>query len=109
MKGASSPSCGLRWQMTSKRCIRALITSSRQGSPSLSQTLSACGSPAKKVDLTMKNYEQICFLQQLCDDVILCENEHAWRTDLNFSVHLVTTIIIVVVLRILLHDVSSPQ
>ena len=57
------------------------VTSSRQGTPSsashLSQTSSStCISPAKKVDLRMKNYEQLRFLQQLYDDGILCEKEY---------------------------------
>ena len=56
------------------------VTSSRQSAPSsaphLSQTSSTCISPAKKVDLRMKNYEQLRFLQQLHDDGILCEKEY---------------------------------
>ena len=59
------------------------VASNRHVSPSSgphcsqSQTsTSACISPAKKVDLRMKNYEQLRFLQQLYDDGILCEKEY---------------------------------
>ena len=58
------------------------VTSNRHVTPSSaplssqSQTSSTCISPTKKVDLRMKNYEQLRFLQQLYDDGILCEKEY---------------------------------
>ena len=58
------------------------VTSSRQGTtssaqpPQPTQMSSMCISPAKKVDLRMKNYEQLRFLQKLYDDGILCEEEY---------------------------------
>ena len=43
---------------------------------SQSQASSTCISPTKTVDLRMKNYEQLRYLQQLYEDGILCEKEY---------------------------------
>ena len=63
------------------KVIVEAVTSNKHGNSSSAphpsgQTSSTCISPANKVDLRMKNYEQLRFLQQLYDDGILCEKEY---------------------------------
>lgn len=53
-------------------------TNQASGSMSVSQPpVTGGASPGKAIKLRMKNFEQLCYLQQLCDDGILNPKEFA--------------------------------